>query len=73
MADSADRQWDHATLTINPTRVEATFDYPDQHRPAPIVVDIEHPHFPPRTTSISTRPSTSVPSAQTSLQAFTIH
>ncbi|WP_406053023.1 hypothetical protein [Kribbella sp. NBC_00889] len=46
MADSADRQWDHATLTINPTRVEATFDYPDQHRPAPIVVDIEHPPLP---------------------------
>ncbi len=43
MAESADQQWQHATLTIAPDRVEATFDYPDDDRPQPIVVDLELP------------------------------
>jgi hypothetical protein len=42
MSDSADETWDHATLTITPTRVEATFDYPED-APQPIIVDIELP------------------------------
>ena len=45
MADSTDHEWQHATLTITPTRVEATFDYPGDH-PRPIVVDIELPERP---------------------------
>lgn len=43
MAESADQEWKHATLTITTDRVEATFDYPDDKRPLPIVVDIELP------------------------------
>ncbi|MEV0801662.1 hypothetical protein AB0I34_28470 [Kribbella sp. NPDC050281] len=43
MAESADQKWQQATLTIDPTRVEATFAYPETDRPAPIVVDIDLP------------------------------
>ncbi|MGY4770682.1 hypothetical protein ACXC9Q_27535 [Kribbella sp. CWNU-51] len=43
MAESAGQKWQHATLTITTDRVEATFDYPDDKRPQPIVVDIELP------------------------------
>jgi hypothetical protein len=45
MSESADQTWDHATLTITPNRVEATFDYPESH-PTPIVVDIDLPDVP---------------------------
>jgi hypothetical protein len=45
MSDSADQTWDHALLTIAPDRVEATFDYPEDH-PQPIVVDINLPDLP---------------------------
>ncbi|TCC55156.1 hypothetical protein E0H73_36840 [Kribbella pittospori] len=43
MAESADHQWQQATLTIHPDRVEATFAYPEEDRPQPIVVDINLP------------------------------
>lgn len=46
MAESADHHWQHATVTITTNRVEATFDYPEDSRPAPIVVDIELPEPP---------------------------
>ncbi|MEV0289990.1 MULTISPECIES: hypothetical protein [unclassified Kribbella] len=39
MADSAAETWDHAELTITPTQIEATFDYPEDN-PDPIAVDI---------------------------------
>lgn len=42
MAESADQQWQQATLTITPNHIEATFDYPDKLPDAP-VVDIELP------------------------------
>lgn len=43
MAESAARTWDHATFTITPTTLEATFDYPEDEKPRPIVVDINLP------------------------------
>ncbi|TCC44149.1 hypothetical protein E0H75_35360 [Kribbella capetownensis] len=43
MAESADQKWQQATLTIDPDRVEATFAYPEEDRPRPIVVDINLP------------------------------
>ncbi|MEU4607240.1 hypothetical protein AB0F43_30010 [Kribbella sp. NPDC023972] len=46
MADSQEQTWDHVLLTITPDRVEATFDYPEDQRPQPIVVDIELPDLP---------------------------
>jgi hypothetical protein len=45
MAVSANREWQHATLTITPNRVEVTVDYPDR-LPKPPVVDIEQPNLP---------------------------
>ncbi|MFI5693971.1 hypothetical protein ACIA58_19145 [Kribbella sp. NPDC051586] len=33
MADSADHQWQQATLTITPDQIIATFDYPEEARP----------------------------------------
>jgi hypothetical protein len=45
MADSEDQEWQHATLTIQTNRIEATFDYPDR-LPGPVVVDIELPDLP---------------------------
>ncbi|MFG1621697.1 hypothetical protein [Kribbella sp. NPDC049227] len=47
MAESADQKWQQATLTIDPTRVEATFAYPEDHHPQPIIVDIQLPDRPP--------------------------
>lgn len=41
MAESANQKWHHASLTIEPHRAEATFDYPDPDHPDPIVVDID--------------------------------
>jgi hypothetical protein len=46
MAATADQQWQHATLTITTDHVDATFDYPEQDRPQPIVVDIDLPDLP---------------------------
>ncbi|MFF0341851.1 hypothetical protein [Kribbella sp. NPDC004875] len=46
MAGSEDQQWDHATFTITPDHIEATFDYPENPPPAPIVVDIGVPGVP---------------------------
>jgi hypothetical protein len=46
MAESADQKWHQATLTITPTRAEATFTYPEADHPAPIVVDINLPALP---------------------------
>ncbi|MFK4089375.1 hypothetical protein ACI2LF_35005 [Kribbella sp. NPDC020789] len=43
MAESADQRWDHATFTITPTTLEATFDYPEDQTPHPVVVDINLP------------------------------
>lgn len=40
-------KWEHATLTITPDHIEATFDYPENPRPEPLVVDIELPDLPP--------------------------
>jgi hypothetical protein len=37
-------KWQHATLTITPTQIQATFDYPDQ--PTPLIVDINLPDLP---------------------------
>ncbi|WP_328519650.1 hypothetical protein [Kribbella sp. NBC_00359] len=42
MAESADQEWHHATLTITTDRVEATFDYPTNLPETPIV-DIDLP------------------------------
>ena len=39
-------KWQHATLTITTTQIEATFDYPENPRPEPLVVDIELPDLP---------------------------
>lgn len=46
MSESANQQWTHATLTITTDRVEATFDYPEEGHPQPIVVDINLPDLP---------------------------
>ena len=46
MSESSDQQWQHATFTITTNRVEATFDYPEDDRLQPIVVDIELPQVP---------------------------
>lgn len=46
MPDSDAEKWQHATLTITPTQIEATFDYPDQPTPAPLIVDINLPDLP---------------------------
>ncbi|WP_329001170.1 hypothetical protein OHA18_42880 [Kribbella sp. NBC_00709] len=46
MADSADQHWQHATLTITTGEVNATFDYPEEDRPQPIIVDINLPDLP---------------------------
>ncbi|MEU4291161.1 hypothetical protein AB0E63_23295 [Kribbella sp. NPDC026596] len=46
MAESANQQWQHATLTITPNHIEASFDYPENDRPQPIVVDIDLPDLP---------------------------
>jgi hypothetical protein len=46
MAASADQQWQHATLTITTNEVEATFDYPEDPHPQPVVVDINLPDLP---------------------------
>ena len=46
MAESANQQWQHATLTITPNHIEATFDYPENDRPQPIIVDIDLPDPP---------------------------
>ncbi|WP_433159615.1 hypothetical protein [Kribbella sp. CA-247076] len=46
MSDSTDAPWDHAHLTITPTHIEATFNYPDE-APTPITVDINLPPLPP--------------------------
>ncbi|GAA1555414.1 hypothetical protein GCM10009804_10360 [Kribbella hippodromi] len=35
--------WTHATLTITPTHLQATFDYPEDTPPAPITADIQLP------------------------------
>jgi hypothetical protein len=45
MAESANHQWQHATLTITTTHLEATFDYPAQ-LPAAAIVDIDLPDLP---------------------------
>lgn len=46
MPDPDAEKWQHATLTITPTKIEATFDYPDQPTPAPLIVDINLPDLP---------------------------
>ncbi|MGW6199676.1 hypothetical protein ACWF0M_26230 [Kribbella sp. NPDC055110] len=46
MSDAQDHQWQHATLTITTEQIEATFDYPEQLTPAPLVVDIALPDLP---------------------------
>jgi hypothetical protein len=46
MAATENKEWQHATLTIDPARVEATFDYSDEDRPQPILVDINLPDLP---------------------------
>ncbi|WP_432877719.1 hypothetical protein ACQPYH_29320 [Kribbella sp. CA-245084] len=46
MAASAAQQWQHATLTITTAEVTATFDYAEEGRPQPIVVDINLPDLP---------------------------
>lgn len=43
MAESATQSWNHATFTITPSTVEATFDYPEDNKPQPLVVDINLP------------------------------
>jgi hypothetical protein len=47
MSESEDDHWQHATLTITTTQIEATFDYPEHPTPAPLVVDIALPDLPP--------------------------
>ncbi|MEV4264144.1 hypothetical protein [Kribbella sp. NPDC049584] len=46
MAATADREWQHATLTITVDEITATFDYPDEPRRQPIIVNIELPELP---------------------------
>ncbi|TDW78011.1 hypothetical protein [Kribbella pratensis] len=46
MAATADHQWQHATLTITTDELKATFDYPEEDRPQPIIVNIELPELP---------------------------
>ncbi|HWD81811.1 MAG TPA: hypothetical protein VG497_23105 [Kribbella sp.] len=46
MSESEGQEWQHATLTITATKVEATFDYPERPQFAPIVVDIQLPDRP---------------------------
>ncbi|GAA1158166.1 hypothetical protein GCM10009630_65420 [Kribbella jejuensis] len=46
MSESDGRQWQHATFTITPENLEATFDYLADERPEPTVVDIELPELP---------------------------
>ncbi|RZU22259.1 hypothetical protein EV645_0339 [Kribbella rubisoli] len=46
MADEEKNQWQHATLTITTDEITATFDYPEEPRPQPIVVDINLPDLP---------------------------
>jgi hypothetical protein len=46
MAESEEQQWQHATLAITTDHIEATFDYPEQPTPAPLVVDIDLPDLP---------------------------
>jgi hypothetical protein len=46
MAASAGQQWQHATLTITTDEITATFDYPDQPKRQPIIVNIELPELP---------------------------
>ncbi|TDD59566.1 hypothetical protein E1263_14550 [Kribbella antibiotica] len=43
MAESAEETWDHATFVITASTIEATFDYPEDEKPQPIVVDINLP------------------------------
>ncbi|MFF0266913.1 hypothetical protein [Kribbella sp. NPDC004536] len=40
-----DQQWQHATITITPETMEATFDHAEQTHFTPIVVDIELPEL----------------------------
>ena len=57
MSESEAQKWHHATLTITTTRIEATFDYPDdKNRPQPIVVNIDLPDL-PRTTDLDFDPA----------------
>lgn len=46
MADEEKNQWQHATLTITTDEMTATFDYPEEARPQPIIVDIDLPDLP---------------------------
>jgi hypothetical protein len=47
MTDSGKQQaWERANLTIAPDRVEATFDYSEDRRTPPVVVDINLPELP---------------------------
>ncbi|MER7245683.1 restriction endonuclease fold toxin-2 domain-containing protein [Kribbella sp. NPDC000426] len=48
MATTADQQWQHANLTITTDETTATFDYPEEDRPQPIVVNVELPDLPDR-------------------------
>jgi hypothetical protein len=45
MARSPNHQWQHATFTITTDHIEATFDYPEDNDPTPIVVDIDLPEI----------------------------
>jgi hypothetical protein len=46
MADDEGKQWRHATLTVTTSQIEATFDYPEEPHPQPIIVNIELPNLP---------------------------
>ncbi|WP_371403412.1 hypothetical protein OHA10_36690 [Kribbella sp. NBC_00662] len=46
MADEEKNQWQHATFTITTDEMTATFDYPEEARPQPIIVDIDLPDLP---------------------------
>ncbi|TDW21282.1 hypothetical protein [Kribbella kalugense] len=46
MSATDPNQWQHATLTITPHRLEATFDHPEAPRPEPLIVDINLPDLP---------------------------
>jgi hypothetical protein len=46
MTASSNQQWHHATLTITPNEISATFDYPEDPHPQPTVVDINLPDLP---------------------------
>lgn len=46
MADEEKNQWQHATLTITTDELTATFDYPEEARPQPIIADIDLPDLP---------------------------